>query len=75
LTIHQIATVYIGELSATRELFEKKIIGYIVDRGLSRSGARHHALVQTIGNARGLDINSPLSAKAHTQDLRFHRHH
>jgi hypothetical protein len=41
---------------------------------LLRSGARRHALTQTIGNARGLDINSPLSAKAHTQDLRFRRH-
>jgi hypothetical protein len=30
--------------------------------------------VQTIGNARGLDINSPLSAKNNLQDLRFHRH-
>jgi hypothetical protein len=25
-------------------------------------------------NARGLDINSPRSAKNHPQDLRFHRH-
>jgi hypothetical protein len=41
---------------------------------LPRSGARQHALAQTIGNARGLDINSPLSAEAHTQDLRFHRY-
>jgi hypothetical protein len=33
------------------------------------SGARRCTFTQTIGNARGLDINSPLSAEAHTQDL------
>jgi hypothetical protein len=46
----------------------------IVDCGLLRLGARRRALAQIIGNARGLDINSPLSSEAHTQDLRFHRH-
>jgi hypothetical protein len=35
----------------------------IVNCGLQRSGARHHALARTIGNARGLDITSPLSAR------------
>jgi hypothetical protein len=38
------------------------------------SGARRRALAQIIGNARGLDINSPRSAKNHPQDLRFRRH-
>jgi hypothetical protein len=46
----------------------------IVDRGLPRSGARRRALAQTIGNTRGLNINSPLGAEAHTQDLRFRRY-
>jgi hypothetical protein len=46
----------------------------IVDCGLSRLRARRHALAQTIGNARGLDINSLMIAEAHTQDLQFHRH-
>jgi hypothetical protein len=41
---------------------------------LQRSGARRRALAQSISNTRGLDINSPLSAKTHPQDLRFHRH-
>jgi hypothetical protein len=45
-----------------------------VDCALPRSGTRRHALAQIIDNARGLDINSPMSAEAHTQDLRFHRH-
>jgi hypothetical protein len=47
---------------------------YIVDYSLPRSGTRHCALAQTIGNARGLDIISPLSAENHLQDLQFHRH-
>jgi hypothetical protein len=46
----------------------------IVNYGFPRSGARHRALTQTIGNARGLDINSPRSAENHPQDLRFRRH-
>jgi hypothetical protein len=41
---------------------------------LPRTGARHRALAQTIGNARGLDINSPRSAEIHAQDLRLRRH-
>jgi hypothetical protein len=48
--------------------------GVIVNCGLPRSGARRCALAQTIGNARGLNINSPLSAKTHAQDPRLHRH-
>jgi hypothetical protein len=65
-------------LTARTTQREKKYFNYfvfnIVDCGLLRSGARHYALAQTIGNARGLDINSPRSAEAHTQDLRFRRH-
>jgi hypothetical protein len=38
------------------------------------SGARRHALAQNIGNAQGLDINSPRSTENHLQDLRLHRH-
>jgi hypothetical protein len=50
-------------------------VGYIrIDSGLPRSGAHRRALAQTIGNTQGLDINSSLSAEAHTQDLQFHRH-
>jgi hypothetical protein len=57
------------------DYFVFNIVDYIrVDCGLQRSGARHHALTQTIGNARGLDINPPLSEEAHVQDLRFRRH-
>jgi hypothetical protein len=56
------------------DYFVFNIIDYGVNCGLLRSGARHRALAQTIGNARGLDINSPLSTKTHTQDLRFRRY-
>jgi hypothetical protein len=57
------------------DYFVFNIIDYIcVNCGLSCSGARRRALAQTINNARGLDINSPLSAEAHTQDLRFCRY-
>jgi hypothetical protein len=56
------------------DYFVFNIIDYVyVDYGLSRLGARR-ALVQTIGDARGLDINSLLSAEAHTQDLQFRRY-
>jgi hypothetical protein len=41
---------------------------------LATLGARRRALAQTIGNARGLDINSARSAENHPQDLRFRRH-
>jgi hypothetical protein len=41
---------------------------------LLRSGDRRRALAQTIGNARGLNINSPLSVEIHAQDLRLHQH-
>jgi hypothetical protein len=45
------------------DYFVFNIVDYIrVDSGLPRSGARRRALAQTIGNARGLDINSPQSA-------------
>jgi hypothetical protein len=57
------------------DYFVFNIVDYDVNCSLPRSGARHRrALAQTIGNARGLDINSPLSTKIHTQDLRFRRH-
>jgi hypothetical protein len=36
--------------------------------------ARGLVIVQTIGNTRGIDINSPLSAKTHAQDLQLRRH-
>jgi hypothetical protein len=54
---------------------EKKYFDYFVNYGLICSGARRRALAQTIVNARGLDINSPLSAENHPQDLQFRRHH
>jgi hypothetical protein len=48
------------------------IIDYIcVNYGLPRSGACRRALAQTIGNARGLDINSPLSAENHLKTYDF----
>jgi hypothetical protein len=57
------------------DYFVFNIVDYIcVNCALPRSGARHRALAQTIDNTRGLDINSPLSVEAHTQDLRLHRH-
>jgi hypothetical protein len=59
------------ELSrTTRKKYFDYFIDYIrVNYSLPRLGARRRTLAQTIGNARGLDINSPLSAGAHTQDL------
>jgi hypothetical protein len=56
------------------DYFVFNIVDYSVNCGLPRSGARRRALAQTIGNARGLDINSPRSAKNHPQDMRFRRH-
>jgi hypothetical protein len=54
---------------------EKKYFDYFicnfVDCGLPYSGARHRPLAQTIGNARGLDINSPQSAENHPQTCDF----
>jgi hypothetical protein len=41
------------------DYFVCNIIDYSVNCGLSRSGARRRTLAQTIGNTRGLDINSP----------------
>jgi hypothetical protein len=51
------------------DYFVFNIVDYGVNCGLLRSGAHRRALGQTIGNARGLDINSPLSMKTHAQDL------
>jgi hypothetical protein len=56
------------------DYFVFNIVDYGVNYGLLRSGVCRRALPQTIGNARGLDINSPLSMKAHTQDLWFSQH-
>jgi hypothetical protein len=56
------------------DYFVFNIVDYSVNCGLLRSGAHRRALAQTIGNTRGLDINSSLSAEAHTQGRRFHRH-
>jgi hypothetical protein len=56
------------------DYFVFNIVDYGVNYDLIRSGACHRALAQTIGNARGLDINSPRSAEDHPQDLRFRRH-
>jgi hypothetical protein len=38
---------------------------------LLRSGPRHRELAQTIGNARGLDINSPRSAEITLKTCNF----
>jgi hypothetical protein len=56
------------------DYFVFNIVDYGVNDGLSRSGAHRRALAQTIGNARGLDINSPRSVENQPQDLRFRRH-
>jgi hypothetical protein len=56
------------------DYFTFNIVDCGVNCGLIRLGARRRALAQTIGNARGLDINSPLSVEAHTQDLQFRRY-
>jgi hypothetical protein len=77
---NKLEAVCAGELQELLEQLEEKyfdfnIIDYVyVGYALLRSGAHHRELAQTIGNARGLDINSPWSTEAHTQDLRFHRH-
>jgi hypothetical protein len=77
---NSISVVYTDELQKLHGQLRKKyfnysvfnIIDYIgVNCGLLRSGARDRALAQIIGNAWGLDINSPLSAENHPQDLRF----
>jgi hypothetical protein len=74
---------YISTTSISSTTFGEKYFDYfvfnIVDYGVNcsllRSGAhRRRALAQTIGDARGLDINSPRSAENHLQDLQFHRH-
>jgi hypothetical protein len=57
------------------DYFIFNIVDYIcVNYGFSRSGAHRRTLAQTIANAQGLDINSPLRAEAHDQDPRLHRH-
>jgi hypothetical protein len=50
------------------DYFVFNIVVYDVNCGLPCSGAHRYALTQTIGNARGLDINSPRSAENHPQD-------
>jgi hypothetical protein len=56
------------------DYFVFNIVDYGINCGLLRSGACCWALIQTISNARGLDINSPLSTETHAQDLWLHRH-
>jgi hypothetical protein len=56
------------------DYFVFNIVDCGINCGLPCSGARRCALAQTIGNARGLDINSPRSVETHDQDLRLHRH-
>jgi hypothetical protein len=53
------------------DYFVFNIVDYGVNCGLSRSGAHHRVLAQTIGNARGLDINSPRSAENHLKTCDF----
>jgi hypothetical protein len=56
------------------DYFVFNIVDYGVNCGLLCSGVRRRALAQTLSNDRGLDINSPLSAENHPQDLQFRRH-
>jgi hypothetical protein len=75
--IHQVTSVYAVQTTQRKKYFDYfafNIVDCGVNCSLPRSGARHRALTQTIGNARGLDINSPQSAENHPQDLRLHRH-
>jgi hypothetical protein len=76
---YQLSCKYIRRIIRTarttrRTKYFDYLVFNIIDCGLPRSGACHRALAQTIGNARGLDINSPRSAENHSQGLRFHRH-
>jgi hypothetical protein len=72
------AAVCTNELSRLHEQLKEKYFDYfifnVINYGLLRSGGHRRVLAQTIGNARGLDINSPLSVEIHAQDLRLHRH-
>jgi hypothetical protein len=47
------------------------IVFNFVNCGLLRSRTRRRALAQAIGNARGLDINSPRSAENHLKTCDF----
>jgi hypothetical protein len=70
-----ISTTLLGQLEEKYvDYFVFNIVDCGVNCGLPRSGAHRRALAQTIGDARGLDINSPRNAKNHHQDLRFRRH-
>jgi hypothetical protein len=53
------------------DYFFFNIVDYGVNCGLPRSGAHRRVLAQTIGNARGLDINSPQSAENHLKTCDF----
>jgi hypothetical protein len=68
-----LVAVCTGELLGLIGQLEGKYFDYfvfnIVNCDLLRSGARHHALMKTIGNAWGFDINSPRSAENHPKDL------
>jgi hypothetical protein len=76
ISLHwKIITTACGQLGEKYfDYFVLNIIDYGVNCGLLRSGAHRRALAQTIGNAWGLDINSPRSVENHPQDLRFCQH-
>jgi hypothetical protein len=67
-----ISTTLLGQLR--EKYFDYFVFNIGANCGLQHSGARLCALAETIGNARGLDINSSRSAETHAQDLRFRRH-
>jgi hypothetical protein len=62
-------------LGQSEEKYFDYLVFNIVDCGvnydLPRLGTRHRALAQTIGNTRGLDINSPRSAENHLKTCDF----
>jgi hypothetical protein len=53
------------------DYFIFNIVDFGVNYDLPRSGACRRVLMQTIGNAQGLDINSPRSAKITFKTLHF----
>jgi hypothetical protein len=83
LVILQVSQRFYRKITRTARTTRRKYFDYlvfnivddfvfkIVDSGLSRSGARRRALAQTMGNARGLDINSPRSAENHLKTCDF----
>jgi hypothetical protein len=84
-TSNKSEAVCAGKLQGLYGQHEEKYFDYFVfnivdcgvNCGLLRSGAYRRVRAQPaqpIGKARGLDINSPLSAENHPQDLQFRRH-